>query len=260
MQGKTNARYTFTDFVKNIPMSYLLKSVENGHGVSWRGLPRRTDLQDARVADIFRTVLRRGQISAQGLVKPALDALGTCYRRGWLHNAISAGVPRYFFASTWHKRYVEYLLCGHNEGISEDSVFAFVEQVILKFSPRSLTTRVIGSSTQTIPEAQFQDEFYHASLAHTNGVMSFPEFGNKHGKIDFFIPSKKWGIELLRNGDRINTHIKRFTKGEYSKWISDGVLNDYVIIDFRTNAPRDRRGEPLQRLLLLVTVLIGLLR
>jgi hypothetical protein len=249
MQGKADARYTFADFVENIPMSYLLKSVENGHGVSRRGLPQRTHLQDAGVADIFRTVLHRGQISAQGSVMPALCK---CYRWGWLHSVISAGVPRYFFASTWHKRYVECLLYGHNGGISEGSVFAFVEQVILKFSPRSLTTRVIGSSTQTIPEAQFQDEFYHASLAHTNGVMSFPEFGNKHGRIDFFIPSKKWGIELLRNGDRINTHIKRFTKGEYGKWISDGVLKDYVIIDFRTNTPRDSHGEFVPRLLLLM--------
>jgi hypothetical protein len=29
---------------------------------------------------------------------------------------------------------------------------------------------------QSIPEAQFQDKFYHASVTHTNGsVVSFPE-------------------------------------------------------------------------------------
>ena len=113
--------------------------------------------------------------------------------------------------------------------------------VIQKFLPFNLVARDIENSTQSIPEAQFQDEFYRASIAHAHGsVISFPEFGNK---IDFFIPSKKWGIELLRNGNCINAHAKRFTQGEYGKWISKGILNDYVIVDFRTNVPRDGHGE-----------------
>lgn len=253
MQGRGDAKYSFHDFIENISMSYLLKNVESGHGVSRRGLPQRFHLQDPAVANTFRDVLHCGRISVPGSMVPA--PLQRCYRSGWLHSASAAGMPEYFFASTWHKRYVECLLYGDNEAINEDSVFAFAEQVILKFSPRNLTPRVVGSSTQTIPEAQFQDEFYHASVILTNGVMSFPEFGNKQGRIDFFIPSKKWGIELLRNGDRINAHIKRFTKGQYGKWISDGVLKDYVIIDFRTNTPRDGHGEFVPRLLLLMAPL-----
>jgi len=56
----------------------------------------------------------------------------------------------------------------------------------------------IISSVQSVPEAQFQDEFYHACAAYmNNSVVSFPEFGMRCGRIDFFIPSKKWGIELL---------------------------------------------------------------
>jgi hypothetical protein len=252
MQGRVDEMYTFADFVQNIPMSYLVNAVESGHGVSRRGLPQRFQLQDERVADTLRDVLHDGRISVRGSVMiPA--PLQRCHRSGWLHSTTTAGVSEYFFASTWHKRYVECLLFEHNEGISEDNVFAFATQVILKFSPCNLTTRIVGSLTQTIPEAQFQDKFYRASLTHTNSVMSFPEFGNKQGRIDFFIPSKKWGIELLCNGNRINSHIKRFTRGEYGKWIHDGVLKDYVIIDFRTNTPCDGHGEFVPRLLLLAT-------
>jgi len=57
--------------------------------------------------------------------------------------------------------------------------------------------------------------------------------------IDFFIPLKKWGIELLRDGDRLNA---RFATGEYGRWISDRKINDYAIIDFRTEHPQSRHN------------------
>jgi hypothetical protein len=51
-------------------------------------------------------------------------------------------------------------------------------------------------------------------------------------------------VELLHNGDRIGANAERFTQGEYRQWVSSGILVDYVIIDFRTETPRDdERGE-----------------
>ena len=41
-----------------------------------------------------------------------------------------------------------------------------------------------------------------------------------------------WCIELLRNGDRLNEHVERFTdKGIYSRKITP--YDDHMIIDFR---------------------------
>ena len=88
-------------------------------------------------------------------------------------------------------------------------------------SPVSIAeTRHLGTSVQSIPEAQFQNDFYAACCEYGDiCLVSFLEFGMKKGKIDFFIHCKQWGIELLRNGDRLASHVSRFTKGEYGKLI-----------------------------------------
>ena len=122
--------------------------------------------------------------------------------------------------------------------ITKSSLLEFSLTAIKKFSQQSLEKREIGPKAQSIPEAQFQDEFYSASSKHASGSVSFPEFGMKNGGIDFFIWSKKWGVELLRDGNRLGQHTRRFTQGEYGKWIEKGWMSDYIIIDFRTRRPR----------------------
>ena len=113
--------------------------------------------------------------------------------------------------------------------ITESNLLEFALAVIKRFSRQSLEKREIG------PKAQFQDEFYSASSKYANGSVSFPEFGTR---IDFFIWLKKWGVELLRDGNRLGQHARRFTGGEYGKWIEKGWMSDYIIIDFRTRHPR----------------------
>ena len=241
MQGIADAKFTDTDFVTKIPTSRLLEAVQIRVNLSWRGLPQIRHLQDQSIADIFREVVKSDEISIPE-ENPPSNALLRCVKAGWLHNRRTASTPgmsEFTFASTWHRRYVECVLYGIEGHIEETNVVDFAMNVIMRFSPVNLVKRSIGRKTQTIPEAQYQDEFYHASLSHTKGsVMSFPEFGNKKGRIDFFIPSKRWGIELLRDGNRIGKHSERFTQGEYSRWIARGILQDYVILDFRSNNPR----------------------
>jgi len=119
--------------------------------------------------------------------------------------------------------------------IIQPNLFEFSLAVMQRISRQSLEKCF---KAQSIPEAQFQDEFYSASSQHANGSVSFPEFGTKNGRIDFFIRSKKWGIELLCDGNRLGQHARRFTEGEYGKWIEKGWMSDYIIIDFRTRHPR----------------------
>jgi hypothetical protein len=247
LQDIADATYSWTDFISTTQISYLVKKVEGRDGVSWRGLPQYHHIQrDNGLVETFRNVLRDGRVSIAESTKPP-SSLNICIKSGWLHNnlrPLTPGMSDFVFASPWHRRYVECLLHGMKFQIRERHVKDFAMSIIQKFSPLNLVARDIGNSTQSIPEAQFQDEFYRASIAHTNGgVMSFPEFGNRRGLIDFLIPSKKWGIELLRNGNRIKGHVERFTQGEYGEWIRQGILHDYIIIDFRTNIPRSGRGE-----------------
>jgi hypothetical protein len=129
--------------------------------------------------------------------------------------------------------------------IIESNVTEFALAVIGKFSHRSLSyQRILGPNEQSTPESQFQDEFYRASFKHANGcAVSFPECGTGKGRIDFFIESKKWGVELLRKGNRLTQHIKRFSRGEYGRWFKKGWMSDYIIIDFRTERPKIYEGK-----------------
>lgn len=59
------------------------------------------------------------------------------------------------------------------------------------------------------------------------------------GRIDFLLPDVKWGIEILREGDRLGEHCQRFEgSGSYTPWIRSGLMTDWLIIDCRTTAPK----------------------
>ena len=177
------------------------------------------------------------------------DPLRQCLERGWLFNERHVGEQiKYRFASPLHERYAEWLLLEREDPFEASNLQAFVLGVLKLFSPKNLKTRGDlrggGSTPQTIPEAQFQHEFYRACGRYTKDVvLTFPECGTPKGRIDFFIHSKKWGIELLRDGDRLVAHNDRYITGEYSKWIEEGKMDDYIMIDFRSTVPTVKHGK-----------------
>ncbi|KAE9392758.1 hypothetical protein BT96DRAFT_979250 [Gymnopus androsaceus JB14] len=74
-----------------------------------------------------------------------------------------------------------------------------------------------------------------------HGLWLSPEFGTEvstssknGGRIDFFVGgSKGWGIELLREGDRMPEHVLRFERGgPYFPWIQNGLITHHVVLDF----------------------------
>jgi hypothetical protein len=91
-------------------------------------------------------------------------------------------------------------------------------------------------------EATYQDEFYRALFDVTKGATVIsPEFSSGHsrGRIDFFIPSAKWGVEILREGITLAAHNARFDiAGAYGQWLAGGDMEDYIVLDFRTTFPR----------------------
>ena len=102
------------------------------------------------------------------------------------------------------------------------------------------TTRRVSSGgyVQRPPEAQYQDEFYRCCHTLSNGsLVTFPEFGTAKGRVDFYIPAKEWGVELLRDGDQLAQHAGRFSSltGSYVTTLS---LKDYIILDCCTTQPR----------------------
>ena len=245
-----SAEYTYDMFIAGVSMSDIPRAIYT-RTVFGRGLPQGNVLREnPDMTAVMSEVVRKESIvcSEDYLAsKPEDDnkrkaALRKIFHAGWLHTEIRADIDGilYTFASPLHRRCIDWMINGLplESSIAESNLLDFAKAVIKRFSRQSLEKREIGPKAQSIPEAQFQDEFYSASSKLANGSVSFPEFGSKTGRIDFFIRSKKWGVELLRDGNRLGQHARRFTEGEYGKWIEKGWMSDYIIIDFRTRHPR----------------------
>jgi hypothetical protein len=230
-------------------MTYICQSIYR-MTVFARGLPSVDDLHDdPNVTALLTEVIRKQCIVCKDkyLTSDPKDdddqkgALRLIFRSGWLHTEIRADITGvlYTFASPLHRRCVDWMVNGLpvESKITESKPLEFALAVIKKFSRQSLDKCEVGPEVQS-REVQFQDEFYSASSKHASGPVTFPEFGTRNGRIDFVIQSKKWGVELLRDGGRLARHARRVTEEEYGEWIGKGWMSDYIIIDFRTQRPR----------------------
>lgn len=66
--------------------------------------------------------------------------------------------------------------------------------------------------------------------------------GSNGGTIDFLVAQKKWGLELLRDRDRISQHMARFgPDGQYFTMIQGGEMEQYVVLDFTDKLPQKAR-------------------
>ena len=254
--------YTRELFLEKVTLSDLMDGLQRTSSIFKRGLPLDEDLQNADIADVFLDVLREGS-KVQTSKVDAGPALTQCFRNGWLH-ADKLGTPRkekivYTFPSPLHRWFVERKLCDWEIDSDSDSDFdsetlihaiqpdsgsllQLAIDVIKGFTPGFLGEQRIGPGCiQSPPEAQYQDEFYRSCHTRWKGSLTtFPEFGTKNGRVYFYIPSKQWGVELLREGNRLDDHSSRFSEsGAYGKYLT---LKDYIMLDCRTSRPRLSHG------------------
>jgi len=233
--------YSLEHFELNITARAVTEALWNAKHFS-RGLPKRQDLQDPKVANLFRKLLVKKQLPHDlFMAEEDRACLMKLYKRGWVDLVKCPDDEScYIFATGLHERVVDCLLGFKIErpNIKEKSLLEFTLAVLHHFSFRQLAAlRRVGNSVQTVPEAQYQDEFYRCAHLHSEGsLVMFPEFGSAKGRVDFFVDSKKWAIEVLRNGDRIEEHLARFAPGgRYCKML-DAV--DYISLDFRMTMPK----------------------
>ncbi|KAL4918955.1 hypothetical protein BDW62DRAFT_210128 [Aspergillus aurantiobrunneus] len=95
-------------------------------------------------------------------------------------------------------------------------------------------------------EVQYQDEFYRSfNLVAGREVPTCSTYSRtSNSEIDFYIPEKKWAVDLLRDNDHIDDHVARFKKrGSYYSWIQDGRIKDWVIINYTTSSPAREYSE-----------------
>jgi hypothetical protein len=212
-----------------------------GTSIFLRGLPSNTDLQDLAKAHVLETAIRQNVVTSSDFTsEDDLAALIHCFRHGWLHaDHIHSDEIGYVFASPLHRWFMEAKLLDKSASFEATDILAFTTDVIRSFSRQILSAeRTIGPGcVQRAPEAQYQDEFYRCCRERSNrGLLTFPEFGTAKGRVDFYIPTKRWGVELLRDGDRLAQHAGRFSQtGIYQQTLA---LSDYIILDFRKTLPK----------------------
>jgi len=126
-----------------------------------------------------------------------------------------------------------------------DSLPNLCKEILREFSimilRHSAEGKKISTASQPRPvEAQYQDEF-HRGFVHVVGLgvpISSEWSRTKDGRVDFYIPEKKWAIELLRDHNRVDEHISRFKEGgKYHPWLKENMVNDWIIIDCATSLP-----------------------
>ena len=119
-----------------------------------------------------------------------------------------------------------------------------------RFSPTSIATHAkrlrhspASCTRPPCPEAQYGHELYRCMYKVLQGrAVIHSEFSyTKAGRIDFFLKQPGWGIEIFKDGDLLEKHISRFTVGgAYHSW---GIVNDYILLDFRTNGLQKKRSK-----------------
>ncbi|PVG02084.1 hypothetical protein CPB86DRAFT_38650, partial [Serendipita vermifera] len=122
-------------------------------------------------------------------------------------------------------------------------LFSFVEPTVSCFKPSKLTgpDRRIVASQYRPPE--YQEEYYRCVHDATKGNVRFtPEYvaavGVYPGRIHFFIPSHKWGIELTYDGSQLSEHESRFADDDaYEQWLQTLDMMDYILLDFCSTKP-----------------------
>ena len=140
--------------------------------------------------------------------------------------------------------------------INYDTPLRLAVDAITQFRPRQLSNPPRSFAGNTLPQVdQYQKEFYRCLFTILDGHFeTSPEFvvkkGSKSGTIDFLVAGKKWGLELLRDCDRLVEHMKRFEPGgQYFSMIQSGDMEQYIVLDFTVVRPvKPRPGNtPLSR-------------
>ncbi|EIT74185.1 hypothetical protein F9C07_1849091 [Aspergillus flavus] len=222
-----------------------------------RGLPPEEILQHPSAAAVFKVA-----ITCDGLYKSQFrteneelkQALKWIWQNGWLHAEKSYNDIRYVFASQIHRWFCHTLFTMRvpDNNIIYTTPLQLAIHAITKFQPSQLAmpprSRAVEGNVLPL-EDQYQKEFYRCLFPILDGhfVLS-PEFvvkaGPKGGTIDFLIAEKKWGLELLRERDRLVEHMRRFEQhGQYYSMLKSGEMEQYIVLDFTNTAPKKSRPE-----------------
>jgi hypothetical protein len=178
------------------------------------------------------------------------DGAQQAHKLGWITLDVGdQATIQIDFPSMFHRSRLSLMLYGSKRlspAVEEMTLKEFICALVAAFSSNALREprrHTYGpQALPSLPESQWQNEFYRSAFQVTggNGLWLSPEYGtgqlfNENGRKDFLIAGAKgWGIELLREGDRMEEHLQRFAPGgAYHYWIQTGAMKEYVVLDLR---------------------------
>lgn len=219
-----------------------------GCSIVGRGIPRFHKIEEE--ASVFRAILKFSSIVINETAQTTeAQSFSRCHKNGWLQSESAPdGNIRYVLPSPLHAAYISWFLEPATVEINAQTPYELAVAVIKNFKPPQLSVgrQVGGTFHQGSDEARYQDEFYRTLHEYTEGCVRItPEFASAKlaphpGRIDFFLPGKKWGIECTRDGLNSMAHHNRFELGgTYEAWLASGGMEDYILLDFRTEEVRE---------------------
>ncbi|KAL2821050.1 hypothetical protein BJX63DRAFT_418092 [Aspergillus granulosus] len=232
----------------------------------YRSFPKHTQMIP-ETREILAKVLEQGSIA----YNKTDEHMKTCYQSGWLHKTLKNDdddTEVCVLASRLHEkqesliiypkylecimltnyRWVENIIGGERKPLPLQ--FQTLQQLVMPilrgFSTINLKNsfegKILSSAARYRPvEAQYQDEFYRSfnQVVGTGVPISSEWSRTSQGRIDFWIPERRWAIELLRDHNEINEHIARFHMGgKYYNWIMDSTIRDWMVINCAITIPK----------------------
>lgn len=240
-QCRFEEKFTLRHFVETVSMEEFWTCLKSSMAFS-RGMPSKEDLQRIEIRSILEPLCVVGTIEKGQLSEDGIKCIEECHSNGWLYNYKGTNDEQWYsFSTPLHQWFVARHIWQLEPTIPpEATLLEFIKRVIRGFSYSKLFTMrdVNGSYVQDIPEAHYQQEFYRS--CGVSSTLIFPEFGCSSGRVDFYVPSKEWGIELLREGRQIKEHCDRF----FNDYYKDSVpVKDYIVLDCRTSFPEAARAD-----------------
>ncbi|KAL3489859.1 hypothetical protein BJX62DRAFT_226271 [Aspergillus germanicus] len=237
---------------ETITEEMVIKSLRNDdrvfaalrHTPVWRSFPEAPLLQRLDICQTLRRI-RAEKIIEVGDESDEKNPERLCYENGWLHKTTELrnriNVEIYVLPTRLHEKYIEWLFAESSRPLDDKY------DTVRKLAVDTAEERSVSTADCRRPlEAAYQDEFYRAfTKVAGQHIFIVSEWSRtKAGRVDFMIPSKRWAVELLRDGDRLGEHIARFRpSGRYHDWIRDGHIVSWIIINCTDKLP-ESNPEP----------------
>ena len=194
-------------------------------------------------------ILNDGLVSTD--VPPGLwTGLKDCFAAGLIHSReIDDGAAVYYLVSELHRWYCQRLLVPYTpqRALPHLNPISLAVDVIRQFRSTHLANLLQNTWARKTPSPPnaYQMEFYRSLYTLAGGRMAAsPELmaktGPGRGTMDFLLPDRKWGFELVRDQNRLPELVAGFLPTDEDRYLfEDWTITDYVILDFTTTKPSE---------------------